>query len=313
MFKKLATAVALATGLIPCAVSAQVLGTGAYPFASFDSRGFDSINLGNLNTRFSIPITQKTGRGLPFNYTLQYEGLVWTPVVGTSTTSWVPNSAWGFTGLLNGNGFAGYLTFSIRTLTCGTGTGPRSQHRSQQVDYGYVFHDGFGANHPFTYRYVSECSDGSGGNTASGSTLTSDGSGYTLVNYATQIQSRNGTIVTPGTAPNTPSATSQIDSNGNTISFGGNNGVCTDTLGTTALTISGSSPVSFTYPVVKQSGGATTASASLYYKSYTVQTNFACSNIVEYGSTVVNLVDHITLADGSSTYSFMRRRPEPRT
>jgi YD repeat-containing protein len=67
---------------------------------------------------------------------------------------------------------------------------------------------------------------------------------------------------------------------------------------------SAASPVTFTYPVVEQLGGATTASANLYYKSYTVQTNFGCSGIVEYGSTVVNLVDHITLADGVSMYSF---------
>ncbi len=32
-------------------------GTGLYPFGSFDSRGFDSINLGNLNTHFEIPVT----------------------------------------------------------------------------------------------------------------------------------------------------------------------------------------------------------------------------------------------------------------
>lgn len=33
-------------------VSAQNVGTGLYAFGSFDSRGFDSINIGNLNTHF---------------------------------------------------------------------------------------------------------------------------------------------------------------------------------------------------------------------------------------------------------------------
>jgi hypothetical protein len=89
MFRKLATAAALATVFISCAASAQTVGTGAYPFASFDSPGFDSINLGNLNTTFAIPITQKAGRGLPFSYALQYEGLIWTPVASGSTTTWV--------------------------------------------------------------------------------------------------------------------------------------------------------------------------------------------------------------------------------
>lgn len=303
MLRKLAIAAAFATGLISCTVPAQVLGTGAYPFASFDNPGFDSINLGNLNTRFSIPIVQKTGRGLPFSYTLQYEGLVWTPVVGTGTTTWVPDAAWGFTGLLNGSGFAGYVTYKSYAQTCGSGTGGKTQRASREIYSGFVFHDGFGANHPFSYENISNCSDGSGGGGSSGSALASDASGYTLLNAGTQVEARNGTIITPGTAPNITSATSQTDSNGNKISFGGTNGTFTDTLGTTALTISGSSPVTFTYAVVHQSGGATTASATLYYKSYTVQTNFGCSGIVEYGATTVNLVDHIALADGS-TYSF---------
>jgi hypothetical protein len=39
---------ALAISLLFCHfLSAQNLGTGLYKFGSFDSRGFDSINLGN--------------------------------------------------------------------------------------------------------------------------------------------------------------------------------------------------------------------------------------------------------------------------
>jgi RHS repeat-associated protein len=305
MRNKLAVAVALATVSFSCTLAAQVLGTGAYPFASFDNRVFDSINLGNLNTRFSIPITQKAGRGLPFSYVIQYEGLVWTPVTVTgtpTTTTWVPSSSWGFTGVLDGTNLAGFVTNQTRTVTCGSG-GARGSAPSEQVAYNYVFHDGAGANHPFSYQYTSECSNGSGGSTTSGSTVASDGSGHTLLNSGTQILTARGTIITPGTAPNTPTATSEVDSNGNTITFGGASGIFTDTLGTTALTVTGTSPVTFTYPVVNQSNGVTQESATLYYRSYTVQTNFNCAGIVEYGSTTTNLVDHITLAD-SSVYSF---------
>jgi RHS repeat-associated protein len=315
MFRKLATAAALATVLISCAVSAQTVGTGAYPFASFDTPGFDSVNLGNLNTRFSIPIVQKAGRGsLPFSYALQYEGLVWTPVVGTSTTTWVPNPNWGFTGVLNGSAFAGYLTHSSFTITCnGTPSGPphdplvSDSLGMQIINDGYVFHDAFGANHAFSAELFGPCSAGGGTAGTSGFTTATDGSGYTLVvptqgagvGSATQVESRNGIIFTPGSSSTTTSATSETDTNGNEISWGGTSEVFTDTLGTTALTISGSSPVTFTYPVANQSGGATTASATLSYKAYTVQTNFGCSGIVEFGSTSVNLVDHITLADNS--------------
>ena len=54
---------------------------------------------------------------------------------------------------------------------------------------------------------------------------------------------------------------------------------------------------------MNQSNNATTATATLTYKQYTVRTNFNCPGIVEYGSSATNLVDHITLADGS-TYTF---------
>jgi hypothetical protein len=106
---------------------------------------------------------------------------------------------------------------------------------------------------------------------------------------------------------NKGAAGSITDTNGNTITNNGN-GTFTDTLGVTALTIGGSatpsSPLTFTYPVTLQANSATSATASIAYKTYTVQTHFQCSGITEYGATSVNLVDHITLADGVSTYNF---------
>jgi hypothetical protein len=96
------------------------------------------------------------------------------------------------------------------------------------------------------------------------------------------------------------------DSNGNTITNNGN-GTFTDTLGVTALTIGGSasagSPLTFTYPVALQSDNVSTATATLSYQTYNVQTNFQCSGVTEYGATSVDLVNHLTLADGE-TYSF---------
>jgi len=41
---------------------AQNPGNGNYPFARFDSFGFDSINPGDLNVHFVIPIVSKAGR-----------------------------------------------------------------------------------------------------------------------------------------------------------------------------------------------------------------------------------------------------------
>ncbi len=288
---------AVATALFSCSVlPAQTVGTGVYPFASFDNRGFDSVNIGNLNTRFNVPIVSKAGRGLAFNYSIQSEGLIWAPVTNasTSTVTWVPDPSWGFTGLLNGTAFNGLLTHVYTPVTCGSHGGTKSTN--------FIYHDAYGAAHPFNHT-ITVCNSMIG-TTGTGAAL--DGSGYTVTNYGSLVKTKTGTVITPAysstvaptpftaSSPNTASATasgsptSQTDSNGNTISFDGTS-TFTDTTGQTPLTITGSGPVTFTYPVVAQAGGATTASANLYYKQYTVRTNFGCSGVTEFGSTPVNL------------------------
>ena len=277
-------------------VYAQNTGTGAYAFASFDTPGFDAINTGNLNVRFSIPIVNRPGRGLPFQYTLQYEGLIWSPVTTPTGTAWVNDPSWGFIGMLNGSAFAGYISESQSTQLCGSPTVFVAKYTN------YVYHDPFGADHALNYSltYSANCPGYPNGLSTTGDGSTSDGSGYTY--NGNNIITRNGRTISPGTSATGQSASSVTDSNGNTISKS-TGGSFTDTLGVNALTISGSGPVSFTYPVVLQTNSATTASANLYYTTYTVRTNFGCNGVVEYGSNTASLVDHITLADGS-TYSF---------
>jgi hypothetical protein len=281
--------IALSIVWTACAAQAQAPGTGAYAYASFDNRGFDSVNLGNLNTRFTISIVNRAGRGLPFNYVIQNEGLIWNPVSNGSTTVWTPDPSWGFNGQLNGTGFSGYLTHVTSTYSC----------YPTRNAYGYTwsnyqYHDPLGGVHTFQYLVNHLCS---GSTTISGNGGVTDGSGYTLVG-GTEVKTLNGTTFTPASSTSGQDASSTVDTNGNEISFNGT-GSFTDTLGATALTISGSNPITYSYPVTLQSNGATTASASLSYQSYTVRTNFGCSGIVEYGSNTVNLVSRITLADGS--------------
>ncbi len=301
--KKLLLA-AMAAVMTCVSMLAQAPGTGAYPFAAFDNRGFDSVNVGNLNTRFNIPIVNRAGRGLGFNYAIQYEGLIWNPVNNGSTTVWTPGPNWGFTGQLNGTGFVGYLSSNVSTIRCGGpilggGQGTLNYQTNQS---NYAYHDAFGAIHPFNYSVTGACSNNTGGgSTTSGNGSSSDGSGYTLIN-GSQVLTKNGITINPGFSSTGQTSANEFDSNGNEISFNGS-GSFTDTRGINALTISGSSPITFSYPVALQASSATTAAANLYYKQYTVRTNFGCSGIVEYGSSSVGLVDHITLADGS-TYSF---------
>lgn len=272
---------------------AQTPATGAYAFASFDTPGFDSINLGNLNTRFTIPIVSRPGRGQAFNYSLQYEGLIWTNASGT----WVPDPTWGFRGVLNGSGFTGYLTYTDLWVTC---SGPSGNHGGHDDVYtNVVYHDAFGGSHSFDYTYdTSDCpDDDQPPPSVSGSGASNDGSGYTLLDLG-DIKTRSGTLIRPSLAPTGGYPMSMTDRNGNTIS-GTGSGTFTDTLGATALSVSGSNPVSFTYPVTEQINGSTTVTANLSYQAHTVRTNFGCSGIGEYGSTSISLPYRLTLADGS--------------
>jgi RHS repeat-associated protein len=294
---------ALAISLLFCHfLSAQNLGTGLYKFGSFDSRGFDSINLGNLNTHFEIPIINKQGRGLNFSYAIVYDGLVWSP----TNSVWQPDAGWGFHGQLLGGGYTGYLTYTQLTKSCpvaGVSHPPPGLTLTN-----YVYHDPYGKNHHFNYQ-ISSCPETNEVITGNGSTSDSSGLSYGGPSHIDGlIHASNGSIINApvGTGAGTGNIT---DPNGNVVTNNGN-GTFTDTLGVTALTIGGSgtptSPTTLTYPVTHQSSSSiTSATVTIAYTNYTVQTNFQCSGITEYPATSVNLVDHITLPDAAaSTYSF---------
>src|ERR1022692_1956253 len=67
--------------------------TGLPPLGSFAGGPFDTVNLANLNTHFSIPVFSRPGVGIPFSYSLSYDSLVWVPVPGGQ---WQPVSNWGW-------------------------------------------------------------------------------------------------------------------------------------------------------------------------------------------------------------------------
>ncbi|WP_157467506.1 hypothetical protein [Edaphobacter aggregans] len=285
----------MAVMVVLCVLSttliAQAPGTGLYPFGSFDQRGFDSINIGNLNVHFEIPIVNKPGRGQGFQYSLVYDGLIWSPVSSSGVSQWTPDTGWGFHAQLNGSNLAmaGYYDNNQGQKKCFLD--PPSWYWAVTTS-NYVYHDAFGQQHRFNYA-TDECTG-----TTTGDGNSSDGSGYRF--NGSNVVTRTGSqIVAPYNGSSTPS--SITDSNGNVINNHGD-GTFTDTLGVTALTITGggnpSSPRVFTYKVSNQADGSTTASVSVSYVTYTVQTNFGCS-ISGYGPQAVDLVDRVTLADGT--------------
>src|SRR5438270_10461400 len=77
----------LVVALFLGSASAQV-STGLPPFGSLGGGPFDTVNLGNLNVHFSIPVLHKAGRGIPFTYDLSYDSSVWTPVMSGGITQW---------------------------------------------------------------------------------------------------------------------------------------------------------------------------------------------------------------------------------
>jgi RHS repeat-associated protein len=302
--------------------SAQVTtATGTPPFGSFGG-GPEAINLGNLNAHWTIPIFNKPGRGTPLTVQLGYDTSIWYPGSSSGTTTWQPvaNSYWGWTGLGTGMALAGQIS------------GPRFQQYQDcevyvsegyygwwQVEgvygtfWGWAYQDLLNVSHPFglTLTAVTSGSCPAYDGYAEAGTFTSvalDDSGYMLQvtangsgNFSTGMITADGGFIVPGS--------SLTDRNGNQVTL--SNGVYTDTLGTTALTVSSFSPPS---PTTFQYTAPSTASAkySVNYTNYTVATNFGVSGINEYkSSAAVPLVSSIVLPD-KSQYTFTYE-PTPST
>src|ERR1700691_6032722 len=72
--------------------------TGTPPFGSLGGGPFDTVNLGNLNVHFAIPVLHKAGRGIPFTYDLGYDSSIWTPGSSNGVVQWQPALYWGWRG-----------------------------------------------------------------------------------------------------------------------------------------------------------------------------------------------------------------------
>src|ERR1700681_2917168 len=83
--------------LAACPGSAQVqLGTPKYE--SFGGGPFDTVNLGNLNVHFSIPVLHKPGRGIPFDFDITYDSTFWQPTLINRQAYWEPTATSGLSG-----------------------------------------------------------------------------------------------------------------------------------------------------------------------------------------------------------------------
>src|SRR5580704_12391343 len=97
---------------------AQQNATGTQAFGSF-SGGPDTINLGNLDVNLVIPVLQRQGRGIPFVFDLTYDSsLVWLPVTTGSSTTWTPQSGWGWPASTSAVGYVPAPTVYQYTILC---------------------------------------------------------------------------------------------------------------------------------------------------------------------------------------------------
>jgi len=216
-------------------------GTGFPPFGSFQNSEFDTINEGNLNIHFAIPVVNKPGRGLPFRDTITYNGIIWGSIPGGASYLWQPPNLTTFgwnAGELTSSGYnqaiGGFVTYTTRIPTnC-----PNPPH-PLVLRENYVYHDTAGTNHFFGGQAVEQDCNGVPHGFA---TAAQDNSGYSISVdsiMAVSITTVGGVLIHPiqsgGSNPNPQLPRLVTDTNGNQITYDASAGAYTDTLGTVAL------------------------------------------------------------------------------
>src|SRR5262249_33956241 len=274
--------------------------TDVGPFGTAAGGPFDRLNLATLNVHFDIPIIQKAGRGLPFFYILSFDSNVWKLVTSTGTTSWQPVWNWGWRGQTEIA--SGYVDYKHTQKNCNIGTRQDPLIVTSDIYFFKTYHDQFGVIHPIGDTVAADDPQCVTGYPANATVTFSDGSGYSaaLDNGPTAtILAKNGEAINPPLQQGTGPATA-TDSNGNQITTNGAS--FTDTLGTTALTISGGAPnpLNFTYT------GPTglSKSVTLNYTTFNVRTNFQCTTaggaaVQEYSASQ-SLVTSVSMPDGTA-------------
>ncbi|MGO9865346.1 MAG: RHS repeat-associated core domain-containing protein [Terriglobales bacterium] len=275
-------------------VSSAQVPTGTPPWGSFGGGPFDVVNLGTLNAHFDINVLTKAGRVTPFKYDITYDTSIWYPTVVNGSEAWQPVAGYGWNFPLASTG-------SITNKIVTTGQQPCNPPGNMQminftVYAYYVYTDVTGQTHPFNTSFQQFASNGCGLSGIGNTVTATDGSGYalTLANGtgAQTVAGANGMVYYNPAIQGTVT-----DPNGNEIT--GSNGIYTDTLGQTALTITGTAPTYLQYTAPN----GNPAKWTINYSSFNILTNFGCSNAAEYTKNGVELPTSISLPDGTS-YSF---------
>jgi len=234
---------------------------------------------------------------LPFSYPDFYNSTVWEPF-----SSWAPVFDWGWPRGVNEPTF-GSAEYGTTQGSCTSGG--TTYYYNIYSSWNYVSPPSHGGSLASFSVTVSDASIGTpctGAPPYSATATATDGSGITIAvtaQPAATIYFRSGDSLNPLYSGGTFGPLT--DTNGNQITDP--QGAIIDTLGITTISGFGSgtasSPITIQYP----NAAGSTSTFTVNYTTYTVQTNFGCSGISEYGPNSVDLVSSIVLPDNTS-YSF---------
>jgi YD repeat-containing protein len=234
---------------------------------------------------------------------------------------------WGWGGV--NDAILGYVTYATQLETGSCFASGEEYYWSYTEYYDWNYNDASGTGHYFNLSVGTNisgnpppggwqrCEPNPPSPQGSGAASALDGSGYTLtgsvgVPTASIGDPSGNTIIPPAVAWGSngqlggiPNGTYSVtDPNANEISaaISGTTTTFTDTLGTTALTVSGTPPNPVTLTYTNASGGS--SQFTINYTSQTVYTNFGCNGINEYPSQSADLVSSVERPDGAYYYFY---------
>jgi RHS repeat-associated protein len=275
-------------------------GTGLQPTETTNGE----VSVDTLDVNLDIPIVSKSGIGLPLTFGLHFNNNHWIPGAGSQPwySATFSSATNGWTGLYGGLNLAGQVIGYSGGACYYEGTP-------------YMRIQGYADANGNAHLWGLPVTLGPGGTFGTCSTVSSftglfnDGSGITLsLVYGGQDSAigRDGTVFN---VENSEDTSTIKDVNGNTITQTlGINGsgqvvaTLTDTFNVVELTLtlptgnncgSGTSAYTYTYPTSTGSANVTVSCTS-----YTIQTYFQCTGILE-ANTTANLPTTITLPDTS--------------
>lgn len=331
IFSRGLRSVSLAVFLVPVLLvagwSQDDPAAGILPFSTQAPGILESVDLASSNINVQVPVRSKIGK-LPFSYNLvmNSHALVLPPSCSPNCPSrWAINGTGdgglplGLVPQLSLGATVGYTSTNINVTTCGGNT----IISAYELNNFYIA-DSTGAIHPL------QMTTGNPDNViwsnapappcyyASGTGVTTDGSGYTLVavgyNYTVStaggnvlltepiftIYDRSGNAYEPGSGP---PVTVVQDPDGTAITYSflpeGAGLQFTDTLGTTAITAPYGGPYEYT------DAAGNTQKFQVNFSSYTQQTVFGCTTgLQDIASTAISLVSSVTTPTGTITFTY---------